>query len=137
MKGIKSFNTKAAIKTGTSVLVGGVGSAVADWLLDKYQIVPAEYQQYTNLGKVILGAIAGSMVKNEMVKSAFDGIATVGAANLVAEYMPDNTTTTTTTTTAPAGLPKGTIGDLRLGQRGFRRGAKRVSGLAGADFMSC
>ena len=83
-------------------------------------------------------------VKNEMVKSAFDGIATVGAANLVAEYMPDNTTdektkqaTTTTTTTAPAGLPKGTIGALRLGQRGFRRGANRVSGLAGADFMSC
>lgn len=137
MKGIKSFNTKAAIKTGTSVLVGGVGSAVADWLLDKYQIVPAQYQQYTNLGKVILGAIAGSMVKNEMVKSAFDGIATIGAANLVAEYMPDNATTTTTTTAAPAGLPQGTIGALRLGQRGFRRGAKRVSGLAGADFMSC
>lgn len=138
MKGIKSFNTKAAIKTGTSVLVGGVGSAVADWLLDKYQIVPAQYQQYTNLGKVILGAIAGSMVKNEMVKSAFDGIATIGAANLVAEYMPDNATTTTTTTAAPAGLPQGTIGGaLRLGQRGFRRGAKRVSGLAGADFMSC
>ena len=65
MKGFKSFSTKSAIATGTSVLVAGVGSAVADWLLDKYDVIPAEYQQYTNAGKIVLGAIGGSMIKNQ------------------------------------------------------------------------
>ena len=132
MKGFKSFSTKAAIATGTSVLVAGVGSAVADWLLAKYDVIPAEYKQYTNAGKIVLGAIGGSMIKNQYLKSAMDGIATVAAANLVAGYLPteDNSGDNTAVTT---GLPEGTIGRIRMGQRGFRRG--RMAGVQGADFM--
>lgn len=123
MKGLKSFNTKSAIKTGTSVLVGGIGSAIADWLLAKYDIIPADYQQYTNAGKVVVGAIAGSMVKNDIVKSAFDGIATVGAAELVKGFLPDAAAEPAIETDPVTGLPKGMIGAARrhLGQRGFAR----------------
>ena len=127
MKGLKSFNTKSAIKTGTSVLVGGIGSAIADWLLAKYDIIPADYQQYTNAGKVVVGAIAGSMVKNDIVKSAFDGIATVGAAELVKGFLP--TDDSAATENPVTGLPKGMIGAAarrHLGQRGF---ARKVNGV--------
>ena len=127
MKGFKKFSTKSAIATGTAVLTAGVGSAVADWLLAKYDVIPADYQQYTNIGKVILGAVAGSMMTNQIAKSAFDGIATVGAANLVAGWLP---TETKESAAAAAGLPEGTIGRLRMGQRGFRKGIRGVNGAA-------
>ena len=139
MKGFKKFNTKSVIATGTAVLVAGAGSAVADWLLAKYDVNPAEYQDYTNIGKVVLGAIGGSMITNQIAKSAFDGIATVGAANLVTGFLPNGATTgsettsiETTSTETPSGLPKGTIGRVKMGNKAFKRG---VRGVAGADFM--
>lgn len=129
MKGFKKFNTKSVIATGTAVLAAGAGSAVADWLLAKYDVIPAEYAEYTNVGKVLIGAVAGSMMTNQIAKSAFDGIATVGAANLVAGWLP----TETKEPAAPAaGLPEGTIGRIRMGQKGFR---KAIRGVNGAAFM--
>ena len=130
MKGFKKFNTKSVIATGTAVLAAGAGSALADWLLAKYDVIPAEYAEYTNVGKVLLGAVAGSMLTNQIAKSAFDGIATVGAANLVAGWLP---TTGASEAAAPAGLPEGTIGRLRMGQRGFRKAG--IRGVNGAAFM--
>lgn len=123
MKGFKSFNSKSAIATGVSVLVAGAGSSVVDWLLAKYNVLPADWEKTTvNVGKVAVGAIVGSMVKNTIVKSAADGIATVAAANLVSGLLPDVEGTETA-----SGLPEGTIGRLRMGQRGFRRA--RIAGL--------
>lgn len=129
MKGLKSFNTKAAIQTAISVGVGGAGSAALDWALKKYDVLPAEWgDTAVQAGKVIVGAVAGSMVKNSYVKSAFDGIATVAAANLVAGVLPE---------TAPAsGLPNGMIGRVRMGQRGFRRAAVRGTNGTPSAFMS-
>lgn len=129
MKGLKSFNTKAAIQTAISVGVGGAGSAALDWALKKYDVLPAEWgDTAVQAGKVIVGAVAGSMVKNSYVKSAFDGIATVAAANLVAGFLPE---------TAPAaGLPNGMIGRVRMGQRGFRRAAVRGTNGTPSAFMS-
>lgn len=127
MKGLKSFNTKAAIATATSVVVGGAGSAALDWALKKYDVLPAEWgDTAVQAGKAIVGAIAGSMVKNTYVKSAFDGIATVAAANLVAGWLPETVN----------GLPNGMIGRLRLGQRGFRKAGVRGVNATPAAFMS-
>lgn len=131
MKGFKKFNTKSVIATGTAVLAAGAGSAVADWLLAKYDVIPAEYAEYTNVGKVLIGAVAGSMLTNQIAKSAFDGIATVGAANLVAGWLPTDTPKDDPAKPA-TGLPEGTIGRLRMGQKGFRRG---IRGVNGAVFM--
>lgn len=130
MKGLKSFNTKAAIQTAISVGVGGAGSAALDWVLKKYDVLPAEWgNTAVQAGKVIVGAVAGSMVKNSYVKSAFDGIATVAAANLVADMLPEETATA-------AGLPNGMIGRVRMGQRGFRRAAVRGTNGTPSAFMS-
>ena len=131
MKGFKKFNTKSAIATGTSVLVAGAGSAIADWALAKWDVIPADYAQYTNIGKVILGAVAGSMITNQIAKSAFDGIATVGAAKLVEGWLPETGAADETATTE--GLPKGMIGGgLRMGQRGFRRAVRGVNATPAA-----
>lgn len=134
MKLFKSFNAKSAIATGTSVFFAGAGSAAADWALAKWDVIPAEYAQYTNIGKVLVGAVVGSMAKNQIVKSAFDGIATVGAANLVAGWLPEDETNKETAT--PAGLPEGMIGKLRMGQRGFRRAAVRGVNATPSALMS-
>lgn len=131
MKGFKKFNTKSVIATGTAVLAAGAGSAVADWLLAKYDIVPDDYKEYTNVGKVLIGAVAGSMMTNQIAKSAFDGIATVGAANLVAGWLPTETKKDGGEEQKGSGyLPEGTIGRLRMGQRGFRKGIRGVNGAA-------
>ncbi len=122
MKGIKAFNAKSAIATGVSVLGAGAGSAIVDWVLAKYNVLPSDWSKtVVNVGKVAVGAIAGSMIKNQIIKSAADGIATVAAANLVSDLLPESETET------PSGLPEGTIGRLRMGQRGFRRA--RIAGL--------
>lgn len=133
MKGFKSFNTKSAISTATSMVVAGAGSAVVDWALAKYDVLPASWgDTAVQAGKIVVGAIGGSMIKNQIAKSVFDGIATVASAKLVAGMLPEGENGGTLQTT---GLPEGTIGRIRLGQRGFRRG--RVAGMAGADFMGC
>ena len=140
MKGFKSFNAKSAIATATSMAVAGAGSAVVDWALAKYDVLPAEGgDTAVQAGKIVVGAIGGSMIKNQIAKSVFDGIATVAAAKLVAGMLPDGDADKGDADKGGAlqttGLPDGTIGRIRLGQRGFRRG--RVAGMAGADFMSC
>jgi hypothetical protein len=137
MKGFKSFNAKSAIATATSMAVAGAGSAVVDWALAKYDVLPAEWgDTAVQAGKIVVGAIGGSMIKNQIAKSVFDGIATVAAAKLVAGMLPDDTADGgAKSNIGPSGLPEGTIGRIRLGQRGFRRG--RVAGMAGADFMGC
>lgn len=135
MKGFKSFNTKSAIATATSMAVAGAGSAVVDWALAKYDVLPASWgDTAVQAGKIVVGAIGGSMIKNQIAKSVFDGIATVAAAKLVAGMLPEGDASNGGSTQM-TGLPEGTIGRIRLGQRGFRRG--RVAGMAGADFMGC
>ena len=57
------------------------------------------------------------------------GVAVVGASNLIASYLPTSTTETT------EGLPSGTIGRIRLGQRGFRRAAVRGVGSSASSIM--
>lgn len=135
MKGFKSFNTKSAIATATSMAVAGAGSAVVDWALAKYDVLPASWgDTAVQAGKIVVGAIGGSMIKNQIAKSVFDGIATVAAAKLVAGMLPEDDADKGGSTQM-TGLPDGTIGRIRLGQRGFRRG--RVAGMGGADFMGC
>ena len=136
MKGFKSFNTKSAIATATSMAVAGAGSAVVDWALAKYDVLPASWgDTAVQAGKIVVGAIGGSMIKNQIAKSVFDGIATVAAAKLVAGMLPEGDADKNGSALQTTGLPEGTIGRIRLGQRGFRRG--RVAGMGGADFMGC
>ena len=133
-KGFKKFNLNSAISNATAMVLAGAGSAGIDWLLAKYDVIPGDWDDtVVNAVKVAGGALLASMVDSKTLygipKAAGDGIATVGAYNLVAAMLPKETPTPT-----PAGLPEGMIGRIRMGQRGFRRA--RVAGVQGADFMS-
>lgn len=127
------FKKSSAIQTAVTVLGAGAGSAVVDWLLEKYNIIDENWEKTTvNAVKIAGGAIAGAMIPNKgmwygLAKSACDGVATVAAADLVKSFLPVNTTSTT------EGLPSGTIsGRLRMGQRGFRKAVRGVNGTASA-----
>ena len=132
MKGIKSFNLKNALASAGALAIGGGANILADWALNQFEATASWDKKYINGGKIAIGAIISSMLdgkKYGMLKSAADGIAIVGASNLADELINGTDETTATTT----GLPEGTIGRLRMGQRGFRRG--RVAGIKGASFM--
>lgn len=131
----KKLNTKSVVATGVSVLGAGVGSAVADWALEKYG-VDTKYEKSTlQAAKIVGGAVLGSIMPTTgywpVAKSAFDGIATVAAAELVKEWLSAATTTGNEGGEGASGLPYGMIGRLRMGQRGFARKA-RVAGTPNA-----
>lgn len=121
---------KSSIKdTVVAVGVGGAANVGFDYL---YNLTGLSLGETTkNAIKIAGGAILGSMVSSKIARAAADGIAVVGVSDLIASYVGGSTSTATAVTT---GLPEGTIGKIRLGQRGFRRA--RVAGLAGADFMA-
>ena len=120
----KKLNTKSVVATGVSVLGAGVGSAVADWALEKYG-VNSKYEKSTlQAAKIIGGAVLGSIMPTTgywpIAKSAFDGIATVAASELAKEWLNESTTASE----GANGLPYGMIGGrrgMRMGQRGFAR----------------
>ena len=125
------FKLKNITTTAKNVLLGGVGSAVVDLAWENIPQV-AQYNEYKDGIKVVLGAVVGSMFepksKYGWARTMADGVATVGAASLVEslieKYAPASAAT--------EGLPEGTIGRMpRYGSRAFRRAAagRRVAGL--------
>ena len=140
MKGFKKFNLNSALSNATAMVFAGAGSAGVDWLLKKYDVIPGDWDEtIVNAVKVAGGALLASMVDSKTLygipKAAGDGIATVGAYNLVAAMLPEaeEKKPGDDDTKTPGYLPEGTIGRIRMGQRGFRRA--RVAGVQGADFM--
>ena len=127
------FKKSSIIDTVTNVAVGGAANVAMDYALNSIgEVAGFDLSAGTtkNAVKIAVGALAGSMISNKYARAAFDGIATVGAANLIDGLVNGEATTTPATT---SGLPEGTIGRIRMGQRGFRRA--RVAGIQGADFM--
>ena len=126
------FKKSSAVSTLINVGIGGAANVAVDYAWGQIDTLAGLGETTKNAIKIAAGAIGGSMVKNQYAAAALHGIATVGVSNLIASYLPGAEDSTSTT----AGLPEGTIGRLRMGQRGFaRRG--RVAGVQGADFMSC
>lgn len=118
--------------TVVNVGIGGASNALIDLGWNKVDFLAGLGDTTKNAIKIVGGAVVGSMISNKYARAAADGIATVGVSNLVAGLLPSDETA------APAGLADGTIGRIRLGQRGFaRRAGKRVAGVAGSNFMGC
>lgn len=121
--------------TVVNVGVGGAANVGFNYLYDQIGLGWGETAK--NAIKIAGGAILGSMVKNQYLRAAADGIAVVGVSDLVASYVGGTTTTTTTTTTSTAaGLPNGMIGRIRLGQKGFHRASVRGVGDTPSALMS-
>lgn len=124
------FKKKGITDTLINVGIGGAANVAMDYVVSSVESLSSLGPKTINAIKIGVGVLGGTMTTNKMVRAAVDGIATVGVSNLVASLM-DGTTSTSGT----AGIPNGTIGAFRLGNRNFvRRGNRRVSGL-NADVM--
>lgn len=113
------FKKKGLATTMVASLVAGAGNVGADYVISQIDALSNVDPMYINGGKVVAGAILGSMSKNSYVKSIADGMAAVGASALVQSLIDG--------TTAPSGLPKGTIGRINAGDRYFKKGGKRAN----------
>lgn len=126
------FKKSSIMDTVVNVGIGGASNALIDLGWNKVDFLAGLGDTTKNAIKIVGGAVVGSMISNKYARAAADGIATVGVSNLVAGLLPSDEPSTT------AGLAEGTIGRIRLGQRGFaRRAGKRVAGVAGSNFMGC
>lgn len=101
----KLFDTKNIIDTAVNVGLGGAANVAIDYAVQNVEALSDMDQSTINLGKFALGVIGSAMVSDKMVKAAFDGVATVGISNFVANILNSDNQATTT-----AGVPDGTIG---------------------------
>lgn len=121
------FKKQSIIDTAVNVGVGGAANVVIDYVVNQVDAIKSLGDTTVNAGKIVLGAVVGSMVSNKLLRAACDGVATVGVSNLISDLMAD-------TSAGTAGLPYGTIGRTRLGNRAYKRFTRRpVSGAPATD----
>lgn len=123
------FKKQSIVDTVVNVGIGGAANVAIDYVVSQVEAIQSLGDTAINAAKIALGAVAGSMVSNKMLRAACDGIATVGVSNLVKGLMDD-----TTSKEAASGLPYGTIGRVIPGNRAYRR-ARKVSGVGAAAVM--
>ena len=121
------FKKQSIMDTVVNVGVGGAANVAIDYVVNQVDAVKSLGETTINAGKIVLGAVLGSMVSNKMLRAACDGVAVVGASNLVSGLLGD------TTPAGTAGLPHGTIGRVRPGNAAYSRIRRsRVSGISQA-----
>lgn len=82
------FKKESIIDTAINVGTGGAANALIDVAVN--YVLPNTDPMYVNIGKFVGGVVLGSMAgKNQMLRAATDGIATVGVANLVSNLVAD------------------------------------------------
>ena len=123
------FKKQSIIDTVINVGIGGAANVAIDYVVNQVEAIKSLGDTTVNVLKVAAGAIVGSMVTDKMARAAADVVATVGVSNLIAGLMAEDGTTTPTE--GANGLPYGTIGRVRPGNRAYRR-AHKVSGAPGA-----
>lgn len=133
----KVFKKSSIVDTLVNVGIGGGANVAMDYL---YGLIPEEtfanVQNPTmikNLIKVGVGVLGGSMVSGKSAKylrPAVDGIATVGASELISGLISgsDDANTGGGSNTGAGGVAFMGRAGRRMGQRGFRsvRGAGNV-----------
>lgn len=127
------FKKQSIIDTVVNVGIGGAANVAIDYVVSQVEAIQSLGETTINAGKIVLGAVVGSMVSNKMLRAAADGIATVGVSNLIAGLMADEGTSGLPYGTV--GLPHGTIGRRMVpGNHEYRR-AHKVSGVNAAAVM--
>lgn len=126
------FKKQSIIDTVINVGIGGAANVAIDYVVNSVDAIKSLGDTTVNAAKIAIGAIAGSMVSNKMLRAACDGIATVGVSNLVAGLMEEQVAPTN-------GLPYGTIGRIarvRPGNAAYRRArTRKVSGVSTGAVM--
>lgn len=124
------FKKQGIIDTAINVGIGGAANVAMDYAVSVIDALSSLSSTTINAIKIGVGVLGGTMTTNKMIHAATDGIAVVGVSNLVQGIL-DGTSTTSVQSAPASGLPKGTVGGARLGNRAYRR---HVSGVPG--FMS-
>lgn len=132
------FKKQSIIDTVVNVGIGGATNATIDAAVET--IAPGTDDRIVNAAKIVLGAVGGGMTTNKMVRAAVDGVAVVGASNLINMAIDgtlfeskDEGGNGSGSGDGANGLPYGTVGRIKMGNRTFlRRTGKKVSGLEGA-----
>ena len=122
------FKKSSITDTLVNVGIGGAANAAMDYAVANVSALAsvAEYANYIKLG---VGVLGGTMVSGKVARAAFDGLATVGASDIIKELIAG----TTESSSAPTeGLPFIGATRRRMGQRGFRS----VRGTGDVAFMS-
>lgn len=117
----KLFKKKGAVQTLVNVGLGGVANVAFDYAWSALGDTVSSLDGYKNIIKVAGGAILGTMVKSNYAHAATDGIAVVGASNLMAGLIDGSAAT--------SGVPYGTIGSVRQGSPYFA-GKKKNDGFS-------
>lgn len=119
----KLFQKANILTTLMNVGIGGAANVAMDTIAAKVDFLNTLDPKWLKGIKIAVGVLGGSLTSNKVLRAATDGIATVGASELVSDLVNGEDAPA-----APAGLAPGTIGRVRLGNRSFmRRG--RVSGV--------
>ena len=120
------FKKSSIVDTVINVGVGGAANVAMDYAVENIDFLKSLGDTTVNIIKIGVGALAGSMVSNRYARAAADGLATVGASDLIKSYI----------TTAPAsGVPFMGTGRTRTGQKNFRI-VKPARGTGRVPFMS-
>lgn len=127
------FKKQSIMDTMINVGVGGAANVAIDFVVDQVEAIKALGDTTINAAKIVLGSVAGSMVSNKVLRAATDGIAIVGVSNLVKGLITGDSTADAGAEAA-SGLPYGTIGKVRPGNRVYRR-AHKVSGVGASSVM--
>lgn len=132
------FKKQGIMDTLTNVGIGGAANVAMDYLVDSVDSLKTMDSTTINAIKIGVGVLGGTMTTNKMIRAAVDGIAVVGVSNLVQGLLDDTGSEkgsgsgTGSDKSGMGGLPYGTIGRLRMGNRYFRKASpRRVAGVAG------
>lgn len=124
--------------TLVNVGIGGAANAAMDYIVENVKALQSvsEYANYIKLG---VGVLGGSMISGSAAKyarPALDGLATVGASDIIKSYIASANANKTEGKEGTGGVPfMGGIGRrVCTGQRGFRRVAD-TAGVSSVPFM--
>lgn len=118
------FKKSSITDTLINVGVGGAANAAMDYAVANVDAL-ASVASYANYIKLGVGVLGGTMISGKVARAAFDGLATVGASDIIKELI-----TPAASADPTSGAPF--IGRVRTGQRGFRvarKGAVRGAGV--------
>lgn len=124
------FKKSSIIDTVVNVGVGGAANVAIDYVVNQVDAIKSLGDTTVNIIKIAAGSFVGSMVSNKIARAAADGVAVVGASNLIAGLMEQPAEG------GAGSLPYGTIsGRVIPGNRAYRRAARRVSGADAQTVM--
>lgn len=126
------FKQLNLVDTASNLVLGGGANVAMNVAVSKIDALAGLSKSTVDWIKVGVGVLGGVVFKNKYARQAFDGLATVGASEIVSEWADSLGVTDPVTPTT--GLPKGTVGRLvEMGQRDFiRRYKKKVAGVGNA-----